>query len=183
MVGTLRSLWRDCRGVTAMEFGLILPVLVFLSVGTVEFGRMILLVQKVQNGTFVLADLAARDEELHEDQLNNMFLAVNNILEPFEFGDIGTAVVTSVTVNDDGDPIINWQRFGSGTLETDSEIGEEGDEAELPENIPLNVGETLIVSEVFFQYEPIFGLTAEPTTLRRVAYVKPRIGTLQALAE
>jgi len=183
MVSNIRSVWRDCRGVTAMEFALILPVLVFLSVGTVEFGRLILLVQKVQNGTFVLADLAARDEELFEDQLDNMFLAVNNILEPFEFGDTGTAVVTSVTVDNDGDPVINWQRFGSGTLDVSSEIGAPGDDAALPANIPLNIGETLIVSEVFFQYEPIFGMTAAATTLRRVAYVKPRLGTLTSLAE
>jgi Flp pilus assembly pilin Flp len=182
MRNVIKSIWRDVRGITAVEFALVLPVLVFLSVGTVEFGRMILLVQKVQNGTFVLADLAARDEEINEEQLDNMFLAVNNILEPFEFGSTGTAVVTSVTVNDDGDPMINWQRFGSGTFDTASEIGEPGEEAALPEGIPLNIGETLIVSEVFFEFEPLFGLTAAATTLRRVAYVKPRLGTLATLA-
>jgi Flp pilus assembly protein TadG len=151
-------------------------------IGTVEFGRLIILAQKLQNGTFVLADLAARDETLSVAQLDNMFLAVDNILQPFEVAGTTTAFVSSVTVEDDGDPMINWQRQGVGTLGVFSEIGTTGNVAALPANVPLNIGETIIVSEVFYSFEPFFAALLEPSTLRRVAFAKPRLGTLDSLA-
>ena len=56
---------RSCdRGVSAMEFALILPILVMFSAGTIEYSRMIILTQKLQSGAFMLADLTARDKTL-----------------------------------------------------------------------------------------------------------------------
>ena len=178
----LLRLWRDVRGVSALEFALILPILAALIAGTLEYGRMILLSQKLQNGTFILADLAARDKTLSEDQLDSIFLAINNIIQPFAFEQEGAAIISGVEINDDGDPVIQWQRTGFDGLEAPSRIGDVGDEAELPDVLTFAPGETLIVSEVFYDFVPIFGLTTGPHILYKVAYVKPRIGTLTSLA-
>lgn len=174
-------LLRETRGVSALEFALIAPVLIALAIGTIEFGRLIMLSFKLQNGSFILADLAARDRTLSEGQLANIFLAIDKVIEPFEFAASGTAIVTSVTGNAVDTPIINWQREGSGALPETSAIGAPGEEADLPATLTLTSGETVIVAEVFYAFEPIFGLTAEPRTLYRVAYFKPRLGTLDTL--
>ena len=181
MTRLLRSLWRYRRGVSAIEFAMILPILAALSIGTIEYGRMILLSQKLQNGTFILADLAARDKTLSEDQLDSIFLAINNIIQPFEFADSGTAIVSGIEVASDGDPIINWQRSGSGGLGAASEIGAVGTVAALPGTLTFTAGETLIVSEVFYDFQPVFRITA-PARLHKIAYVKPRLGTLTSIA-
>jgi Flp pilus assembly protein TadG len=179
---TLGRLWHDLRGVSAMEFALILPILAGLAAGTIEYGRMILLSQKLQNGTFILADLAARDKTLTEEQLDSIFLAINNIIQPFAFEEEGAAIVSGIEIAANGNPIINWQRAGFGGLASDSEIGSVGGVATLPAELTFTPGETLIVSEVFYDFQPIFGLTAGPAVLRKVAYVKPRIGTLSSIA-
>jgi Flp pilus assembly protein TadG len=177
----LTALLRDTAGITAVEFALVLPIMVFLAAGTVEFGRLLLISQKLQNGTFILADLTARDKTLSEDQLDNIFLALDNIIQPYEFADTGTAFVSSIGVDSFGDPVVNWQRSGAGTLAADSAVGEEGAEATLPDDLSIADGETIIVAEVFYSFEPLFGLTTSNSVLHKVAYVKPRLGTLETI--
>ena len=181
MTRLLRSIWRDRRGVSAIEFGFVLPILAALAIGTIEYGRMILLSQKLQNGTFILADLAARDKTLNEEQLDSIFLAINNIIQPFEFEESGTAIVSGIEIASDGSPVINWQRSGSGGLGIASEIGTVGATAALPAELVFTAGETLIVSEVFYDFQPIFRVT-RPARLHKIAYVKPRLGTLTSIA-
>lgn len=172
---------RSTSGVAAMEFALILPILLALLIGTVEVGRLLMLTQKLQNGTFIVADLAARDETLSAAQLDMMFLAFDSLIEPFDFASDGMAIVTSVTADALGDPMVNWQRTGAGSLEAASEIGTTGGAATLPDALTLVPGETLIVAEVHFRYEPMLSLVADAKTLSKYAYVRPRLGTLETL--
>lgn len=181
MAGMWRRLWQDRRGVSAIEFAMILPILAALSIGTIEYGRMILLSQKLQNGTFILADLAARDKTLTEEQLGSIFLALDNIIQPFEFDDVGAAIISGIEVTTTGRPIINWQRSGANGSGAASEIGGVGAVAVLPEELLFTAGETLIVSEVFYDFQPIFRVTS-PARLHKIAYVKPRLGTLTSIA-
>jgi Flp pilus assembly protein TadG len=176
----LKRLWRDRAAVAATEMALMMPMLTLLLVGAGEYGRMLLLNQKLQNGAFILADLAGRDQTLSEDQLDTIFLALNNLIEPFEFDESGTAIVTSIS-GTASEPEVNWQRSGAGTFEAASSVGGPGDEATLPDTLTLAEGETLIVAEIFYGFEPLFGLTASASTLHKAAYLKPRLGTLETL--
>jgi hypothetical protein len=177
----MRRLRRDTRAVSALEFALILPILVMFSAGLVEFGRLILLTQKLQNGAFILADLAARDKTLSEGQVDDLFLALGDLVEPFDIAAEGRAIVTGVMGDVNDDPLIMWQREGAGSLDADSSLGDEGEFADLPDELSISEGETIIVAEVFYAFEPLFGLNTSARTLRKVSYFKPRLGTLDAL--
>lgn len=182
MIRLLARLARDIRGVTATEFALILPILMLLSIGTFETSRLIMLNQKLQNGTFILADLVARDRTIDEESLGNIFLALGSLIEPFEFDDNGTAILSSIGAAADDDPRLNWQRRGAGSLDAASSFGSEpGEPVPLPETLTLDADETLIAAEVFFSYEPFFGLTARQHILRKVSFHKPRLGTLETV--
>jgi len=181
MRGLLLRLWRDRRGVSALEFALVAPFLVLLAVGTIEFGRLILLTQKLQNSSFMFADLAARGKSLSEGQLDDIFLAIGSLMKPFDLADGGAAVITSVTAGKAGTAGVNWQRAGAGTLPVTSLIGHAGGSATLPVDLKLAEGETLIVTAVFYDFEPIFGMTAAASVLSRVTYYKPRLGSLATL--
>jgi Flp pilus assembly protein TadG len=176
------AILRDTSGVTAIEFALVLPVMLLLAAGTIDFGRLLLVTQKLQNGTFILADLTARDKTLTQCQMDNIFLALDNIIRPFEFLQSGTAIVTSVGVNGAGDPVVNWQQIGAGELDATSTVGAIGEEATLPDELSIVAGETIIVAEVFYAFVPPLGLTVDEGILHRLAYVRPRLGTLTSLA-
>ena len=181
MQGLITRLWRDRRGVAASEFALMLPILVMFGAGTIEYSRLILLTQKLQSGSFILADLTARDRTLSEDQLDNIFLAIDNVIQPFEFAANGRAIVTSIGVDADDDPVVKWQRSGSGTLVATSSLGAPGAKAALPTGLDIKAGETIIAAEVYFEFKPIFGIGLAPRVIRREAYYKPRLGTLDTL--
>jgi Flp pilus assembly protein TadG len=176
-----RRLWRNDTGLTAVEFAIVLPMLTTLLLGAAEFGRLVLVTQKLQNGAFILADLAGRDQTLSEDQLDNIFIALTNLIEPFEFATNGTAIVTSVSGDSTGNGDVNWQRSGAGSLEATSVVGEAGDEATLPDTLSIADGETIIVCEVFYDFVPLFGLTTSSRLIHKMAYLKPRLGTLETL--
>jgi Flp pilus assembly pilin Flp len=180
-LGGLARLWRDQGGVVALEFALILPVLVALLTGAAELGRLLLLTQKLQNGAFVLADLVGRDETISVGTLDDIFLAVETMMEPFDFGANGVAIVTSVGGTEKSGPRVNWQRAGGGELNAASGVGIVDGPAALPAVLSLADKETLIVTEVHFDFEPLFGLMFDPVTIRRVAYHKPRLGVLDTL--
>ena len=181
MRALLTRLRRDRRGIAATEFALILPILVMFSAGTIEYSRLILLTQKLQSGTFILADLTARDKTLTVAQLDNIFLAIDNVVQPFAFDTDGKAIVSSIGVDAASNPIVNWQRAGSGALVATSLIGTAGGNAVLPADLSISSGETIISAEVYYAFKPLFGIGLSPRTIRRVAYYKPRLGTLDTL--
>ena len=170
------------RGVAAMEFALILPILVLFSAGTIEYSRLILLTQKLQSGAFILADLTARDKTLSTEQLGHIFLAIDEVIKPFEFSGNGHAIVTSLGADEHDDLEVNWQCGGAGTLDVDSELVDGGGALiELPGDITLQHGETLVVAEVFFHFDPLFRIGLAPRTIHRFAFYKPRLGDLTDL--
>ena len=172
----------DARGVSAMEFALILPMLLMFSAGTIEYSRLIMVTQKLQSGAFILADLTARDQELSTEQLGHIFLAIDQVTQPFDFASSGRAIVTSIGADPDDDPIVNWQCAGSGTLDAVSELGTDAGEAvALPDDLSIVEGETIIAAEVYFAFEPLFGIGLAPRTIRRVAFFKPRLGDLATM--
>lgn len=179
--GLLRRLLADERAVSAMEFALVLPILALLAVGTVEYSRLILLTQKLQSGAFLLADLTARDKTLSTGQLGNIFRAIDQVILPFPFAESGTAIVTSVGTDADGDPEVKWQCVGAGALAADSGIGSDGEAAALPEDLEIAKGEIVIAAEVFYAFAPLTGIGPGEQVLRRTAYFKPRLGDLSTL--
>ena len=114
MLLLLSRLRRDRRGVAAIEFALILPLLVLFSAGTLEYSRLIMLTQKLQSGSFILADLTARDRTLTEGQLDNIFLAIDNVIQPFAFETTARRSSPASASTPPKKPIVNWQRSGSG---------------------------------------------------------------------
>jgi Flp pilus assembly pilin Flp len=183
MTALLHRLARDTRGFSAAEFGLILPILLLFCVGTIEFSRLILITQKVQSGAFTLADLTARykDEDMSADRLADIFLALDNVVQPFEIETGGRAIVSSIGVGSDDDPVVNWQCGGAGALEAVSQIGAAGGDALLPDDLTIAEGETIIAAEVFFSYQPLLDIGLDARVIRRAAFFKPRLGDLTTL--
>lgn len=182
MAKILRRIWTDRRGLSALEFALFLPVVATIIVGVIEFGRQILVTQKLQNAAFAVADLTARDDTLTEGQLADIFVALDLLMQPFTFGPRGTAFVSLVRMNASGQPGVVWQRRGSGTLSAASALGAQGGSATLPATFALARDETVIAVEVVYAYQPLFGPGSLSRTFRHQAFLRPRTGTLDTIA-
>jgi len=181
----LPSLFGACheRGNVVVEFALALPVLILLLLASAELGRFVLLNQKIDRVAVTMSDLVARAETINESDIDDIFSAAAHVAEPFDLGGRGRVVISSV-INPDGEgAVIAWQRTGGGSFIATSEVGAEGGAADLATDFAVREGETAIVSEVFFDFEPFLSETiVSPRVVYRRAHHRPRLGTLEEIA-
>ena len=155
---------RDCRGVAASEFALILPVLVLVLFGTVEIGNAVLLDKKVTAAAQSAADLVAQQKVVTDADIDNIWLAIDNIIAPFDTADT-TYRLLSVIADDDGNTEIDWQE-NRGGLDFQSFT--------LPAGL-VGPNESVIVAQITYSYVPVFGdLIFGDFDITDVAYLRPR---------
>ncbi len=155
---------RDCRAVAALEFALVLPVLVLLLFGTVEIGNALLLDRKVTAAAQTAADLVAQQKTVTAGDVANIWRAIDNIIAPFNTA--GTSYrLLSMVADADGNVTIDWQQSrGAGALERLS----------LPAGL-ATPNESVIVAQITYSYVPVFGdLIFGSYDISDVAYLRPR---------
>ncbi|MGH6915090.1 MAG: TadE/TadG family type IV pilus assembly protein, partial [Geminicoccales bacterium] len=109
MLRFLRGLFvGDRRGGIMIEAAVIMPFLVFVMLGGVEIVRFALLQQKLNRTAVSMADLVAQAETLSEDQLNSLFSAAQFVAQPFDIGDSGAVIVSSISATGSNPPVIDW---------------------------------------------------------------------------
>ena len=178
ILGRLR---RDTRGAILVETALTLPIFTTILIGAVETGSLLMMHMKVQHATNAVGDLVTRDEEMSEALMDDIFLAVAQVMAPLEVED-SRMIVSAISQNSDTASSIFWQRRGVGTLSEVSKIGSEGESVDAPAEITLRDDETIIVAEYYFQYEPLVFDLFPDTIIYKVAYLRPRIGSLQEIS-
>ena len=179
----LRRFRSERDGAILIEMAFAMPVLLSLLLGGVEIARYVLLHQKLDRVASSIADLVSQSETVSAADLQNIFDAAKYVAKPFELASDGTVVVSSVT-NPLGsaNATVNWQRSGAGTGTATSRVGTEGGAASLPTGFTLADGQTIIVAEVFFDYQPwILGDGTSPSQLYQRALFRPRYGGLTIL--
>ncbi len=178
-----RCFGRSCdQGNVVVEFALALPVLLMMLLASAELGRFVLLNQKIDRVAITMSDLVARAETISETELDDIFNAAAHVAEPFDLGNGGRVIISSVTNPDGEGATIAWQRAGGGSFIKASDVGTEGEAADLPEEFAVREGETAIISEVFFDFEPFLSeLVVSPRVIYRRAHHRPRLGTLDTI--
>lgn len=90
---TAISFVRGERGVAAVEFALILPLLITLFLGTFEITRAVEINRKVNNAASVVADLVTSSEEANlYTNLDDFFQAAKLMLSPYDDSPISITV-------------------------------------------------------------------------------------------
>ena len=165
-------------GNVAVEFALCLPILILLMLGSAEMARFVILHQKVDRVAVTTSDLVSRAETINQSQLDDIFEAADLVAQPFDLASLGVVIVSAVINNGSGAKIA-WQRSGGGSAEHSSQIGTQGAAATLSADFDVREGETAIIAEVFYDFEPFLSeLIVQPQTLYRRAHHRPRLGTL-----
>lgn len=179
MTRTLRRLLRSTRANAAIEFALVLPILVVTVLGTVELGRYVQLYMKVQNVAGNIGDIMSRPEQVSASDLSSLFSASPVLMNPFEAGANLRIIVSGVVVpGPDAPPEVAWQSAGGGSLSVGSAVGGVGSFANVPAGLVSFGGEALIVAETFYDYDPwMLGIVPDQI-VRETAYFSSRRGTL-----
>ena len=73
VTGFATKLGRDIRGVAAVEFGLIAPVLLLILVVVAEVTRGVAIDRRLGQVTSMIADLVSREENMSSADLNSIY--------------------------------------------------------------------------------------------------------------
>ena len=169
----LRDLWRDVRGISALEFALILPVGLTLLYGTAEAGYVMLLDRKITAAVQSTGDLIAQETQVTDDVLRGITGIVNKILRPYPAGDLVTLSVASISLDpaDNSTPIVDWifPDVATSPLATGG-LG-------IPDGL-LNTGtDSIIVTSISYPYSPRLTTNVfSPFIITDRAYLRPRSG-------
>ncbi len=160
------KLWRDRRGVSAVEFALIAPFMILLLVGTVELGDVMMADRKVTTVTNTSADLVAQAVQITDGQIADVFAASSAIMNPY---DPSSLQITLTSVNIDGSTtLVGWSDgFNAAAYAPGSAF-----------TLPLglgNDGDSVIVGEVTYTHTSAVGtLLGGSKTFNDTFYSRPR---------
>lgn len=166
----LKAFGLATSGVAAVEFAMILPVLLTMYLGMVEVTKGVTTNRKVTLLSRTVADLTAQAAELSDTARNNIFDASSYVLQP---GDPAGAkmLMVSVYVDSDGKPAICWaEQRGGMTIPTDVAS------LNLPAGLLIK-NTSLIVGKAELPYNPAAKLINVSYTLSETSYMRPRIST------
>jgi Flp pilus assembly protein TadG len=171
----LRRFAADREGIALVEFAAVLPVLVLMLFGGFETTRYILLQLKLDRTATSIADLVSQLDGVSEANLTDIYEAGEDIMSPFDIATQGRIVVSNVYRPDSDPAVVQWQRMTTGGLASTSQLGDEDDEASLPNGLTLSVGEDVIVAETFYQYSPaLVDWFFDSAVLYQIAFYRPR---------
>jgi Flp pilus assembly protein TadG len=162
------SFVRDRRGVSAVEFAMLLPLMITLYLGSVEISQGVGVDRKVTLTARTVGDLASQVSSINNADMTNLLNAATSVIAPYDATKI-KVTVSAVTIDAAGVAKITWSDTKHGTART------VGSTVTLP--TALNVASTtLIWSEASYDYRPAVGYVITGTlTLSDQIYMRPRL--------
>jgi len=177
----LRNLARDNSGIAATEFAVIVPIMLVMFFGTVEFSSGVAVDRKVTLLARTLSDLTSQSISVANSDMTNFFTASCKILSPYAPAPT-QATVSELYVEPSTLQVrVQWSKSAAVDSSCNVTLGT-GRAVTSPVTIPtaLKVGGTyLIFSEVSYLYVPTIGyvMAKAGVNLSDVSYTRPRQST------
>ncbi len=164
--GLFRRLGRDERGVSAVEFALLAPVLIAFYMGLSEFCQGYMAQKRMGHVASMVADLVAQKDTVTTADLTDVFSIGGLIMKPFPTTTLKQRV-TSVT-RTGTQAKVDWSRGDGLTARPKDEI------VTLPADL-LEDGQSIIMAEATYDYEsPADYLMPGLTRFSHTYYLRPR---------
>jgi Flp pilus assembly protein TadG len=160
----------DRRGLAAVEFAMLVPIMLVMFFGTVEISSGVAVDRKVSLVARTLSDLTSQSSSVAIADLNSFFNVKNAMLTPYPSGPV-QATISELFV----DPTtlqarVQWSYAapGSPVRSTSSVVG-------IPSALAVP-GSYLIMGEVSYLYQPTVGyvMSKSGINLTSTAFTRPR---------
>ena len=167
MIGWLRRFRDDHRGVAAIEFALIFPMVFVLNVAAAEALQVYRAQRAVAHIAATMADITAQGRTVTDAELQDIMSASTVMLYPYPTTSLQQRVA-SLVANGTGTITVDWtvkkDYLASGSPSVPSGY--------------LGANESVIVTDVIYDYKPTFGLfLPKSISIERRAYARPRLAS------
>lgn len=166
--GLLRRFHNDKRGVSAVEFAMLLPLMVTLYIGGVEVSSAIAVDRKVTLVARTLGDLVAQSTSVNATDMTNILNAASSVVQPYSSSLI-KVTVSRVDVDGNGVAKVIWSKTKNGTARAPNST------VTLPGALNT-ANSSLIWAESEYTYTPAMGYVITGTlALKDQIYMRPRL--------
>jgi len=165
----LRRLRSDQRGVAAVEFALIAPIMVLIYCGLAELSIAMMAERRAAHSASVVADLVAQSGQITATELGDIYQIGNAIMYPFPSATLKLRI-TSVVADANAIPKMAWsQGNGLTPLPAGTVVG-------FPPNL-LAANDSVIQADVQYTFSsPLKYVLPHDVTFNDTYYLKPRQG-------
>jgi Flp pilus assembly protein TadG len=168
LICSLSRLTRDVRAVSAVEFAMILPIMVTLFLGGTELSQAIAVKRKSVLVNRTIADLVAQDSCISNAEMTGIFNASAAVIQPYTAGNL-KIVVSGVSVDVNGIAKVVWSDPYQATARV------VGSTLTLPTGLNT-AGSWLVFAETTYEYTPPIGYTiVGMLPLKDTMYLRPRL--------
>jgi Flp pilus assembly protein TadG len=173
-----RDLQHDQCGIAAVEFALILPIMLLLFLGSFETTNLVLAYMKLEASAETAADLVAQtrvNTVLQSTDFTNITNAAKQILTPLPTsGSVLKIAYASVTYNT-GSAVIDWHtEVNSATPITTANIPNNASLANLGNQASGSTDSVIIVTLTYSYSSPFTYVLSSSYTLTESAFNRPR---------
>lgn len=170
LLAPVMRFWRDRRGVSAVEFALIAPVVMLIYFGMVEFCQAYMAHRRAGHTASIVADLVAQSDVTSTQDLTAVFAIGDMIMRPFSAETLSIRV-SSVTKDSKGVARVDWSRVSGDAMDP---LAKNEVISDLPPGLIENE-QSLILGETEFEYNSAFGqVISKPIKFTRSYYLRPR---------
>nr|WP_315049743.1 TadE/TadG family type IV pilus assembly protein [uncultured Brevundimonas sp.] len=161
MPSTLLRLRRDQRGVSAVEFALIAPIMIGLYFGLTEFSQGFLAQKRMNHVAAVISDLVTQSTTLTKSDLDGILEVGDLIMAPYPVETLRMRVSSVIRTKDAY--TVQWSQGSNWTANAAPTV---------PDGL-ISDGQTIIVSEIGYTYTSAMHF-ANGVELSHTAYNLPR---------
>jgi Flp pilus assembly protein TadG len=156
----------DQRGVSAIEFALLAPVMIALYLGCAQISQGVTADRKVSLVSAALANLTAQATTLSTSDMTNILDASSAIISPFSAANL-TMTVSCLKIDANKNVTVQWSVTRGGTANSGSMT--------IPSALAV-ANTQLILAQASYNYVPIIGTAlASNILLSDKMYMSPRI--------
>lgn len=165
----LRRLARDRRGLAALEFCLIAPMMVMVLFGSIELTELLACNRRTENTAASVADVVSRDTTVTDDEMTDLWAAASALMFPNSVTPMQMRV-SSVRIVSASEARVLWSEGNNGYAPrgVDSSVT-------MPAGMMIP-GTSVILSETTYRYEPPIGVFLKlAIDLDHKEYRRPRV--------
>ncbi|WP_420839461.1 TadE/TadG family type IV pilus assembly protein [Bradyrhizobium oropedii] len=181
LLRSVAALAHDRRGLAAVEFAFILPLMLVMFFGVVEFSSGVAVDRKVTLMARAASDLTSQATQVIDSDLQNFFSASVGIMTPYDPSPT-KVTLSEIYVDNSNIAHIQWSKAGvisSGATQATLTASTRNQGDIVTSVVPsalLVAGSYLIFSEVSYKYVPTVGyvMAKAGINLSDVAFTRPR---------
>ncbi|WP_374469113.1 TadE/TadG family type IV pilus assembly protein [Phenylobacterium sp.] len=164
----LRRFRKDERGLAALEFALVAPLMVMVYLGLSELTLAMMAERRASHATSVVADLVAQSSQIDGNGMTDIFHVADAVLKPYPSNTLKMRV-TSVKADANAVPKVAWSRGDGLPALTKDTVA-----TAVPAGLLL-AQESVVMTEMTYTWtSPLQKMLPVPLTFSQTFFLKPR---------